>query len=85
MSDVNVVDTAINVVKTFVEALVDNKDVIKVEAKTGDRMISIDISADKNDIGKIIGKNGRTITSLRTLIQVIVANQNKRVNIVVLD
>ena len=81
----NIVETVTNVIKTFIDALVDNKENVKVEGQIGERMITVTIVTDKSDVGKVVGKKGRIISSLRVLMQSIVANAKKRINIVVLD
>ena len=83
MSDIT--RNVVTCIESVICALVDNPQDIDVNAKTGERMITVDISANKEDIGKIIGKKGKTISSLRNLMQSIVANHKKRINIVVLD
>jgi len=76
---------AVELVKTFVEALADHKDEVKVSAQAGDRMVNVTITANKEDIGKIIGKRGRTISSLRRMMQSVAAVHNRRIGISVLD
>ena len=50
--------------------LLDHPDALRVEAKGEGRKRELTIHADEADIGRIIGKSGRTIQSLRTLCQV---------------
>jgi predicted RNA-binding protein YlqC (UPF0109 family) len=51
-----------------VRLLVDNPEVVKTGIEKDEKgFTTIRISCDKSDIGKIIGKNGKTITSIRTL------------------
>ena len=57
--------------KTFVadiiKRLVDNPDQVKVECVVSTKSVILQIDADTTDYGKIIGKQGRTIDSLKTL------------------
>lgn len=78
-------DVVVDLIKQFVILLCDNRDAVEVTAQTGDRMINVTIVADKNDIGKIIGKRGRTISSLRRMMQSVAAVHKKRIGISVLD
>ena len=50
--------------------LLDHPDALRVEAKGEGRRRDLTIHADARDIGRIIGKSGRTIQSLRTLCKV---------------
>ena len=50
--------------------LLDHPDVLRVEAKGDGRTRELTIHADESDMGRIIGKSGRTIQSLRTLCKV---------------
>ncbi len=50
--------------------LLDHPDALRVEAKEGGRKRELVIHADPADMGRIIGKSGRTIQSLRTLCKV---------------
>lgn len=55
-------------VRVMVEPLVDNKEQLEVTQsvdETGD--VYIEISVDPEDTGKVIGRQGRVIKSLRTL------------------
>jgi predicted RNA-binding protein YlqC (UPF0109 family) len=57
--------------KNFVEntttLIVDNPDDIQVIASVSTKAIIIQIKVDKSDCGKIIGKHGRTIESMKVL------------------
>jgi len=49
-------------------ALVDNPDEVLVRKARGDRNPRIELSVAPDDIGKVIGKDGRTAQSLRVLL-----------------
>jgi len=66
-------------IEIIVKALVDdteNVDVREVEQKNGSTLIEVRVSA--SDIGKIIGKQGKTIRALRSLARVAGAKKNRR-------
>lgn len=58
--------------KTFIEyvvkALVDFPNEVDVREIDGERTVVYELRLNKTDIGKVIGKQGRTIQSLRTLV-----------------
>lgn len=58
--------------KTIVELLCDDKDAISVkEYETIDEdFVHIEVLVSKSDLGRIIGKNGKTIRSIRNIVQV---------------
>jgi predicted RNA-binding protein YlqC (UPF0109 family) len=56
------------VVEYIAPWLVDNPDAVSVTEGAGDRDgVVLELSVDPEDVGKIIGKRGRIIRSLRTL------------------
>ncbi len=64
-----------------IKALVDNPDQVKIN-RTVDEMgvlLTLDIAA--SDMGKIIGRQGNTAKSIRTLLRVVGMKNNSRVNL----
>lgn len=53
-----------------VSALVENTAAIEIEEKHDDLWILLSLKVDQNDMGSIIGRGGKTIDSLRTVIRV---------------
>ena len=60
-------------------ALVDNPEEVTVTALEGNQATVLELKVAKEDIGKIIGKQGRTARSLRTILGAASAKQRKRV------
>lgn len=58
---------------------------ISVERQIDDKGVFITLQADKEDMGRIIGKNGQTIKSIRNLLRVIGARQNQRITLKILE
>lgn len=69
----------------IVKCLIDNPEAVKIEESAGDRTVIIQIRVDKADIGKVIGKSGRIISSMRTICENIAAKNDKRVSIHIID
>jgi len=82
MNDVNHIT---ELVRTIVSQLVDNPSAIMIEEKSGDRTTVISITVPKDEVGKIIGREGKIITSIRTICENIAAKNEKRVNIHIID
>jgi predicted RNA-binding protein YlqC (UPF0109 family) len=55
-------------IEYVVKALVDFPDQVDVRQVDGDRTLVFELRLNKTDIGKVIGKKGRTIQALRTLV-----------------
>lgn len=58
--------------------LVDNPDEVQVDEIIGEHTIILELHVGDGDLGKVIGKKGRTAGSLRTLVAAATANQGKR-------
>jgi predicted RNA-binding protein YlqC (UPF0109 family) len=61
-----------------VKALVDYPDEVNVREVDGERTVVFELRLNKSDIGKVIGKNGRTISALRSLLTSAAAKQGRR-------
>ena len=68
-----------------VKALVDYPDEVNVETVENGDGASIQIRCRKEDIGKIVGKRGKTIMAIRSLVSGAAGRQRKRVSVDVLD
>jgi hypothetical protein len=66
-------------VEYIVKALVDDPDQIMIAERTGRNTTIIELAVAKEDIGKVIGKEGRTINAIRTILNAAGASQKKRV------
>ena len=65
-------------IEFIVKALVDDPSAIKITEVAGDKITIYELRAAKSDIGKVIGKRGRTASAIRTLINAVSARQGKR-------
>ncbi len=69
--------------KEFIEFickhLVDNPDDVDVSFIEGKSTAIIELRVAKEDIGKVIGKNGRTANALRTLLSAVASRQNQKI------
>lgn len=75
--------------KEFVEyvakALVDSPDEVEVNEVAGSKSIILELKVAQNDIGKIIGRQGRIARSIRTLLGAIATKSDRQVNLHILD
>ena len=68
-----------------VKALVDYPDEVSINTVENAEGASIQIRCRKEDIGKIVGKRGKTIMAIRSLVSGAAGRQRKRVSVDVLD
>ena len=59
-------------------ALVDNPDQVAVNVLEGSQATVLELAVAKEDLGKIIGKQGRTARAIRTILSAASAKQRKR-------
>ena len=72
-------------VEYVVKALVDYPDEVTIETTGTNEGAAIKIRCRKEDIGKIVGKRGKIIMSIRSLVSGAAGRQHKRVSVDVLD
>jgi len=74
-----------NFVDYIVRSLVDEPDAVSVTSEIGKEANIIKIDCKKDDIGKIIGKRGKTIMAIRSLVSGAAGRLKKRVTVEVVD
>lgn len=72
-------------VEYIVKQIVDNPEEVKVQEIKGKKVILIEISVAKEDMGKVIGKGGRVVDALRILVGAAAAKLKKRVMLEILE
>jgi predicted RNA-binding protein YlqC (UPF0109 family) len=70
-----------NLVELLVKALVDNQEQVNVSETSGNSITVVEISVAPEDVGKIIGKEGRIANAIRTVVKAAGAKQNKKVTV----
>ncbi|GEA15149.1 UPF0109 protein [Moorella sp. E308F] len=64
---------------TLAQALVDHPDQVSVNQVEGERSVILELRVAQEDMGKVIGKQGRIARAIRTLVKAAAAHQGKRV------
>ena len=73
-------------VEHIVKKMVDNPAKVRVEQNsTNVNTIELVVEVDKDDVGKVIGKKGKNINAMRTLVTAIGAKANNRVTLQVVE
>ena len=70
-----------NLVELLVKSLVDDQDKVLVTETSGNSVVIIEITVAPEDVGKIIGKEGRIANAIRTVVKAAGAKQNKKVTV----
>ena len=74
------------IIEFIITQLVDKPEKVMVEENSpNENTIEIVVEVDKDDIGKVIGKKGRNINALRTLVAAIGAKGHHRVTLQVVE
>lgn len=66
-------------VKVLAQALVDNPDEVAVNTVEGERALILELKVSPEDMGKVIGKQGRIAKAIRTVVKAAAAKDGKRV------
>lgn len=71
----------IEFVDYVIRALVDNPDKVKATRTVDEMGVLITLDVDPQDMGQVIGRQGQTAKAIRTLLKVVGAKNNARVNL----
>ncbi len=72
-------------VEYVVKALVSNPEAVSVRRSVDDMGVLLELTVDPVDMGKVIGKAGATAKSIRTLLRVLGAKNDARVNLKIVE
>lgn len=72
-------------IESLVKQLVDDPSTIKVTEENVEDKVVIKVSVDKKEVGKVIGKQGRTAQALRTLLTAVAAKQKIKARLEIID
>jgi len=78
MADPGSTDSLKDLIMYIAKALVDNPDQVRVGEVEGERTSVIELTVAKEDLGKVIGKQGRTARSIRTILSAASTKIKKR-------
>lgn len=59
--------------------LVDKPELVSVNERMDEDVLVLELTVDQDDIGKVIGKQGRIAKAIRTFIKSAAAKENKKV------
>ncbi len=74
-----------NLLEEIVKTLVDHPEDVKVQAVEGEQAVVYEVKVSSDDIGKVIGKQGRTANALRTLVRAAASKTGKNAMVNILS
>jgi hypothetical protein len=72
-------------VELVARALVDNPEMVEVNQVEGEQSIIIELKVAPEDMGKVIGKQGRIAKAIRTIVKAAATRENKRVVVEIIE
>lgn len=74
-----------DLVEMIAKALVDHPEAVEVNEVEGERSIIVELKVASDDMGKVIGKQGRIAKAIRTVVKAAATRENKRVVVEILQ
>lgn len=71
--------------ETVIKSIVSVPDAVTVERTVDERGVLLTLKIDQSDMGFVIGRRGQTAQAIRTLLKVVGARNNSRVNLKIYD
>ena len=72
-------------VEYIAKALVDRPDQVEIRETQGETVTILEIKTAPEDVGKVIGREGRIVNAIRTITKAAAAKQNKRITVEILS
>ena len=69
------------ILETIILSLVDNKDAVQINELDGEKSVVFEVKVANEDMGKVIGKQGRLAKSIRTVVKAVANKEQKRVTV----
>ena len=66
------------ILNTIIVNLVDDKEAVEVNEINGTQSVVFEVKVAENDMGKIIGKQGRIAKSIRTVMKAVASKEHKK-------
>lgn len=72
-------------IELIIKGIVDNPDKVEINEIIGEKTSIFEVRVDSNDMGKVIGRQGRNIKSIRTVVNAAAQKDDKRVVIEIIE
>jgi hypothetical protein len=70
-------------VEYLAKALVSHPETVRVDEHNSDRGLVLELTVDKEDLGRIIGREGKTIKAIRNVLSAAAAKSKSKVSLVI--
>jgi hypothetical protein len=77
--------TAVAVLRHIVTSIVDNPDAVTIEVDDSGRRPALNVRCGEGDLGRVIGRRGRTAASIRTVVRAAASKDGVEIDIEFLD
>jgi len=68
----------LNVIEHIVKSLVENEDAVKFQVQEEGENVTVTVQVGEGDMGRVIGKQGATVTAIRTILKNANSKDGKR-------
>jgi predicted RNA-binding protein YlqC (UPF0109 family) len=75
----------IDLLKHIVQALVDHPEQVEIKEVKGEHVSVLELKVAKEDIGKVIGKKGRNVQAIRTILSNASGKEKKRITLEIIE
>ncbi len=69
------------ILETIIKNLVEDQNAVEINEIAGEQSVVFEVKVAENDMGKIIGKQGKIAHSIRTIMKAVASKENKRVSV----
>ena len=69
------------ILETIIKNLVDNPEAVEIKEVENEKTITFEVKAAEEDMGKIIGRQGKIAQSIRTVMKAVANRKDKKVNV----
>ena len=70
-----------DILEAIILNLVENKDAVEIKEIEGEKSIIFEVKVAQEEMGKIIGKQGRLAKSIRTVMKAVASKEQKRISV----
>ena len=78
-------ESVVEMIEVIAKSLVDEPEEVSVQAVNGSQSCVVELSVHPSDLGKVIGRKGRTAKSIRTLLGAVSMKHNRRYTLEILE
>ena len=72
-------------IELIIKGIVDNPDKVEINEIIGEKSSIFEVKVDSSDIGKVIGRQGRNIKSIRTILNAAAQKDDKRIVLEIIE